>query len=95
MLAGAEGCRTNGTIEEDDKTYTKDLLGGRQDNEQKILGVRWNFALDELVFDLNEFAILVNKIEPTKRQIVAVTTRPIRIHFTYCHQVQDIVPGDV
>ena len=29
---------TNGTVEEEDKTYTKDLLGGRQrqqDNEQK------------------------------------------------------------
>ena len=65
-------------IEEEDKTYTKDLLGGKQgpqDNEQKILGIRWNFVLDELIFDLNELAILVNKLKPTKRQIVTVTTR--------------------
>ena len=75
--SAAEDSRTNGILEED-KTYTKDLLGGKQgqqENEQKILGVRWNFTLDELIFDLNELAILVHKIEPTKRQIVTVTTR--------------------
>lgn len=73
-----EGESVNGNLEEEDKTYTKDLLGGRQgqeDDEQKILGVRWNYVIDELIFDLNELAILVNKIEPTKRQIVAVTTK--------------------
>ena len=72
------GGKANKVIEEEDKTYTKDLLGGKQgsqDNEQKILGIRWNFVLDELIFDLNELAILVNKLEPTKRQIVTVTTR--------------------
>ena len=40
--------QTNGRpIKEEDKTYTKHLLGGRleqQDNEQKILGVRWNYV---------------------------------------------------
>jgi len=33
-------------VEEEDKTYTKNLLGGRlqqTEHEQKILGVTWNF----------------------------------------------------
>ena len=66
------GGKVNKVIEEEDKTYTKDLFGGKQgsqDNEQKVLGIRWNLLLDELIFDLNEFPILVNKLEPTKRQI--------------------------
>ena len=51
-----------------------------------------------IIFDLNELAILVNKIEPTKRQIVTVTTRfydllgfisPVVINF------KTIVPKDV
>ena len=53
-------------------------MGGRleqQDNEQKILGVRWNYVQDELLFDLNELAILISTIEPTKRHIVGVTAK--------------------
>ena len=52
----------------EDKTYTKEVLGGKQvsDGEtQRILGVRWNFAQDELVFDLSELAILVRNTEVT------------------------------
>ena len=67
-----------GPVKEEDKTYTKHLLGGRleqQDNEQKILGVRWNYVQDELLFDLNELAILISTIEPTKRHIVGVTAK--------------------
>ena len=59
-------------------THLRDLMGGNrglQDSEQKVLGIRWNFIQDELIFDLNELAILVKRIEPTKRQIVAITTK--------------------
>ena len=60
-----------------DKTYTKEVLDGKQtsDKEQCILGVRWNFVQDRLVFDLNELAILVCSAEATKRQIVSVASR--------------------
>ena len=35
-------------------THSRDLLGGyqgTQDSEQKMLGIRWNFVQDELIFD--------------------------------------------
>ena len=60
------------------KTYTKNLLGGRlrqSENEQKILGVTWNFVNDELIFNLNELAIQIKSTEPTKRKIVAIATK--------------------
>jgi len=65
-------------IKEGDKTYKKNLLGGRvqpSENQQKILGVTWNFVNDELVFDLNELAILIKGTEPTKRSIVAIAMK--------------------
>ena len=65
-------------VEEEDKTYTKNLLGGRlrqSENEQKILGVTWNFVNDELIFNLNELAIQIKGTEPTKRKIVAIATK--------------------
>jgi len=89
-----KGC---GVVEED-KTYTKDVLGGvqfSQDGEQKILGVRWNFVQDQLVFDLSELATLVRNAEPTKRYIVGVGSKfydplgfisPITIQFKMLFQ---------
>ena len=66
-------------IEDEDKTYTKSLLGGRIrqcEDEQKILGMRWNFVHYELIFDLSELAILISNMHnPTKRQIVGIATR--------------------
>lgn len=73
---------------EEDKTCTKDILGGvqiSQDGEQKILGVRWNFVQDQLVFDLSELAILVRNAEPTKRCIVGIGSKfydPLGFHIT-------------
>ena len=40
-----------------------------------MLGVRWNFVQDEFIFDLNELAFVVKKTLPTKRQIIAITTK--------------------
>ena len=58
--------------------HLKDLMGGNQgpqDGEQKVLGIRWNFIQDELIFDLHELANLVKRTEPTKRQIITITTK--------------------
>ena len=67
----------DGPLKEEDKTYTKHLLGGRlqQQDEHKILGVQWNYVLDELLFDLNELAILISAIQPTKIHIVGVIAK--------------------
>ena len=56
------------SVVDEDKTYTKEVLGGKQRNdvEQRILGVKWNFVQDHLVFDLSELAILVRSVEATK-----------------------------
>ena len=64
-------------VVDEDKTYTKEVLGGRltSDKEQRILGVKWNFVQDQLVFDLNELAILVRSTEATKRHIVSVASK--------------------
>ena len=75
--AAADTTKSHNVVEED-KTYTKDLLGGKQgsqEGEQKILGVKWNYVQDHLVFDLNEFAILVRSSEATKRNIVGIASR--------------------
>ena len=51
MRVTADTTKPHNVVEED-KTYTKDLLGGRQgsqEGEQKILGVRWNYIQDWLV----------------------------------------------
>ena len=43
--------------------------------EQKILGVRWSYSSDCLVFDLNDLASHASKLNPTKRNIVGVASR--------------------
>ena len=75
-LSKSEETNSHKIIEED-KTYTKDILGGKQpgDGEQKILGIKWNYVQDKLVFDLTEMAILMRNTEPTKRCIVGVATK--------------------
>ena len=37
--------------------------------------MKWNYVQDRLVFDFNEFAILVKNSEPTKRNIVGIACR--------------------
>ena len=56
-----------------DESYTKSVLGGRSDpccEEQKILGVHWNFIFNQLVSDLTDIAAT---LEPTKRNIVGLS----------------------
>ena len=62
----------------DDKFYAKSVLGGKSDphgEEQKILGVCWNFIHDQLVFDLTDIAQYAATLEPTKRNIVGVSAK--------------------
>ena len=69
---------TNVDTTTDDESYAKSVLGGRSDphcEEQKILGVRWNFIHDQLVFDLTDIAQYAATLEPTKRNIVAVSAK--------------------
>ncbi|XP_065891704.1 uncharacterized protein [Dysidea avara] len=76
-IEGGLTARECKSIIDEDKTYTKEVLGGKQGNdvEQRILGVKWNVVQDHLVFDLSELAILVRSIEATKRQIVSVASK--------------------
>ena len=56
-------------------TYAKSILGDRLEvssREQKFLGVLWNFASDDLVFDVPQLA---NKLEPTKRNAVSLAAK--------------------
>ena len=64
-------------VVEEDKSYTKDVLGDRQcvDGEQKILGVKWNFIQDNLIFDLTELTSVMSGAEASKRHIVGTSTR--------------------
>ena len=65
-------------VVEEDKTYTKDVLGRTQTSqggEQKILGVRWNFVQDQPVFDLSELSVIVRTVEATKRHIVGIGSK--------------------
>ncbi len=43
--------------------------------EQKILGVLWNFHSDQLVFDLRPIADLAQELEPTKRHVVSIASK--------------------
>ena len=63
-------------INSEDTSYTKSVLGSTNDladDQQKILGVLWNFANDVLVFDLKEIACLAKNLEPKKRNVVKVS----------------------
>ena len=69
--------KANPSVREEDKSYAKDTLGDSQERqgEQKILGVKWDFPEDHLVFDLRTMATHLRDLVPTKRHIVGVTTR--------------------
>ena len=64
-------------VVEEDKSYTKEVLGSKQhlDGEHKILGVKWNFVRDSLIFNLNELANVMTELKATKQQIVGITAR--------------------
>ena len=58
-----------------EETYASSTLGcgqRMQSGEQKVLGVRWNIALDQFVVNLDEIASVARELEPTKRNIVSL-----------------------
>ena len=55
-------------------SYVKATLGNMQQTqpeESKILGVRWNPLVDQLIFDTVEIARLAGALKPTKRNIIS------------------------
>ena len=66
------------SVVHEEQSYTKTSLGDTQESsksEQKILGVKWNFVEDNLVFDLISVAQLASECRPTKRNIAAVAAK--------------------
>jgi len=64
--------------DQDQESYTKSTLGSSKqmdDGEQKILGIRWSYSNDCLLFDMNELASHASKLDPTKRGIVGIASR--------------------
>ena len=65
-------------IMEEDATYAKDVLGCKleDDNfEQRILGVCWDTARDELLFNVKPVVDLAKKIHVTKRSVVSIAAK--------------------
>ena len=89
-----------------DESYTKATLGtvqSAQSGEQKIVGVQWEVATDQLHFGFADLACLAAELEPAKRNLVSIVGRfydpmgflsPILIRFKIlfqelCEQKQD------
>ncbi len=61
-----------------DETYASSTLGSGQSvrtGENKVLGVRWDLATDQLVMSLEDVASAASDLEPTKRAIVSLVGR--------------------
>ena len=62
----------------EEQSYTKTSLGDAQESgksEQKILGLHWNFVVENLVFELGTIARLASECRPIKRNIAAVAAK--------------------
>ena len=62
----------------EEQSYTKTSLGDAQESgksEQKILGLQWNFVVENLVFELGTVARLASECRPIKRNIAAVAAK--------------------
>ena len=58
-----------------DESYAGDTLGTGQlvkMGERKVLGVRWDPAMDQLILNLEQIAYSASRLEPTKRTIVSL-----------------------
>ena len=58
-----------------DESYAGDTLGTGQlvkMGERKVLGVRWDPAMDQLILNLEQIAYSASRLEPTKRAIVSL-----------------------
>ena len=62
----------------DDLSYSKITLGGDSNTsmeEQKVLGICWNVAEDQLHFDVSSIAQAMDTTVPTKRDVVRITAK--------------------
>ena len=58
-----------------DESYAGDTLGTGQlvkMGERKVLGVRWDPAMDQLILNLEQIASSASRLEPTKRAIISL-----------------------
>ena len=81
-----------------EETYSTSTLGAAQSvqsGEQKVLGVRWNVAKDQLCFGFTDIAHHAASLEPTKRNVVSIVGRfydpvgflaPVAINFKILFQ---------
>ena len=61
-----------------EETYSKSTLGtaqSLQSGEQKVLGVQWNVARDQLCFGFTDIAHCAAILEPSKRNLVSIVGR--------------------
>ncbi|XP_028397211.1 uncharacterized protein LOC114521021 [Dendronephthya gigantea] len=85
-------------VNEENETYARITLGAASESskeERKIIGVTWNYAEDNIVFDISNVAELAAKCKPTKRNIVRLSAKfydplgfmsPITIQFKILFQ---------
>ena len=74
--AGYHNVDYSNTVVEEDSTYTSGVLtSGSTLGGQKVLGVSWNPPSDTLEFDITNIARSLHELEPTKRDIVGVSSR--------------------
>ena len=82
-----------------DESYAGCTLGNGQHTkmgERKILGVRWDPVMDQIVMNLDQIASAATDLEPTKRVIVSLVGRiydPLGISSPNCDSTEDLYTG--
>ena len=54
-------------VKEEDQSYAKCALGAKAaaaNRQHKILGIQWDFMLDQFIFNIDEVACHMDKVEP-------------------------------
>ena len=95
-----EGLAPAANPKEEDLSYAKSSLGTRtseaSEGIHKILGVEWNPRKDVFVFSIEEVAKHMATLQPTKRNVVALTARifdplgvlsPVTVRFKVFFQI--------
>lgn len=73
-----EACPVSSQVAEDNETYADNVLGEKQttvaQDHHRVLGVNWNLSEDHLVFDITPLLQLMSQSEPTKRNIISLSS---------------------
>ena len=70
--------QTKSKVEVSEETYVEATFPTEPFNragEQKVLGVRWNIHLDQLVFEFSGIAEVAMSLSPTKRNVISLIGR--------------------